>query len=44
MIIAQIGNLFLCEFIKDPFWDLCFLIYINDLLDLLRSNAKLFVD
>ena len=29
--------------LKDPFWDL-FLIYINDLPDGLKSNAKLFAD
>ena len=45
MVSAQIGSLFLLEFLKGPFWDLCFfLIYINDLPEGLKSNAKLFTN
>ena len=45
MVIVQTGNLFLREFLKDPFCDLCFvLIYINDFPDGLKSNVKLLAD
>ena len=43
MVSVQTGNLYLQEFLKDPFWDL-FLIYFNDFPDGLKFNVKLFPD
>ena len=45
MISVQTGKLYLREFLRDSFWDLCFFyIYINDLPHGLRSNVKFFAD
>ena len=44
MVLVQTGNLYLWEFLQDPFQDLFSDTYINDLPDGLKSNVKVFAD
>ena len=38
------GQVLTQEYLRDQLWILFFLVYINDLVDSLSSNARLFAD